>query len=229
VYDVELTDSEGRVRERWERLHLHAISGTDFRGPWPEGLLTPYVERCLLDLVPDTSISVAFESDPASNRRDRSTRAIERALGACGIIKRTDGKPEACDGRNVSASHCGDLTMAVASHAPVGCDLERVSTRPTTIWSDMLGVERFKLAELISREAHETLDVAATRVWTSVECLKKAGAGMAAPLTFAGVAPNGWILLASGALKIVSCVVQRDGAKEDLAITLLTGGEDARV
>ena len=28
VYDVELTDAEGRVQERWERLHLRAISGT---------------------------------------------------------------------------------------------------------------------------------------------------------------------------------------------------------
>ena len=63
IYDVELTDAEGRVRERWERLHLRAISGTDFKGPWPEGLLTPYVERCLLDLVPGASVSVAFERD----------------------------------------------------------------------------------------------------------------------------------------------------------------------
>ena len=93
----------------------------------------------------------------------------------------------------------------------------------------MLGVERFKLAEIISAEAQEAMDVAATRVWTSVECLKKAGAGMAAPLVFAGVAPNGWILLASGELKIASCVVKRDGEKEDLAIALLTGGGDARV
>jgi enediyne polyketide synthase len=69
----------------------------------------------------------------------------------------------------------------------------------------------------------------ATRVWTSVECLKKAGAGIAAPLVFASAASNGWILLASGELKIVSGVIKRDGAKEDLAIALLTGGEDARV
>ena len=229
IYDVELTDVEGRVRERWERLHLRAISGAEFKGPWPEGLLTPYVERCLLELVPGADVSVAFERDQQSDRRDRSTRAIESAAGAGCVIRRADGKPETCDGRGVSASHCGDLTMAVAGRSPVGCDLERVVTRPPEIWSDMLGVERFKLAEVISREAQETLDVAATRVWTSVECLKKAGAGMAAPLVFAGVAPNGWILLSSGELKIASCVVKRDGEKEDLAIALLTGGGDARV
>ena len=226
VYDVELTDTEGRVRERWERLHLRAISGTEFKGPWPEGLLTPYVERCLLDLIPGAGVSVAFERDGArdrsSDRRDRSTRAIESALGAGCVIRRADGKPEACDGRAVSASHCGDLTMAVAGRSPVGCDLELVVTRPPEIWSDMLGVERFKLVEIISRETQETLDQAATRVWTSVECLKKAGAGMTAPLVFAGAAPNGWILLASGELKIASCVVQREGEKEDLAIALAT-------
>lgn len=228
VYDIELTDTEGHVRERWEGLQLRAISGTEFKGPWPEGLLTPYVERCLLDLVPGANVSVAFERDEALGRRDRSTRAIERAVG-CRIIRRADGKPETCDGRNVSASHCGDLTMAVAGHSSIGCDLELVATRPPEIWSNMLGVERFKLAEIISREAQEMLDVAATRVWTSIECLKKAGAGITAPLVFAGVAHNGWVVLASGELKIASGVVHRDGEKEDLAIAVLTGGGDARV
>jgi len=229
VYDVELTDTEGHVRERWERLHLRAVSGTDFKGPWPEGLLTPYVERCLLDLIPGADVSVVFERDAISDRRDRSTRAIERVLGAGCVIRRADGKPTSCDGRDVSASHCGDLTMAVAGNTPVSCDLELVTTRSSTIWSDLLGAERFKLAELISREAKETLDIAATRLWTATECLKKAGAGMTAPLVFVSVAPNGWILLASGELKIASGVVQRDEEKEDLAIALLTGGGDARV
>jgi enediyne polyketide synthase len=229
VYDVELTDGEGRLHERWERLHLRAVTGTDFKGPWPKGLLTPYVERRLLELVPGTAVSVAFERDGKSDRRDRSRRAIERALGVCGIIRRTNGKPEACDGRHVSASHCGDLTMAVAGRAPVGCDLELVVTRPPGIWSDMLGVERFRLAEVISRETQETLDVAATRVWTSSECLKKAGAGIAAPVVFAGAAPDGWVLLASSEFKIVSCVVKTEGEKEDLAIALLTEGGNARI
>ena len=119
--------------------------------------------------------------------------------------------------------------MAVAGRSPVGCDLEVVATRPHATWSDMLGVDRFKLSEIISRETQETLDVAATRVWTSTECLKKAGAGIDAPLIFAGTAPNGWILLTSGELKIVSGVAQREGKQEELAIALLTGGRDARV
>jgi len=229
VYDVELTDTDGHVRERWERLHLRAISGTDFEGPWPEGLLTPYVERCLLALIPGASVSVAFERNETLDRRDRSTHAIESLLGAGCVIRLATGKPTACDERDVSASHCGDLTMAVAGRAPVGCDLELVTTRTPGIWSDILGAEPFALAEVISREAQETLDTAATRVWTSIECLKKAGAGMTAPLVFTSVAANGWILLTSGHLKIASGVVQRDGEKEELAIALLTGGEDARV
>jgi enediyne polyketide synthase len=230
VYDVELTDTEGHVRERWERLHLRAVSGTDFKGPWPEGLLTPYVERALLALIPGADVSIAFErNEGTEERRDRSTRAIERALGTGCVIRRANGKPEACNGRDVSASHCGDLTMAIAGNSPVGCDLELVVTRPAALWSDILGVERFKLAEVISSETQETLDLAATRVWTSAECLKKAGAGMTAPLVFVSAAPDGWLLFASGELKIASCVVQRDGAKEDLAIALLTGGGDARV
>ncbi len=231
VYDVELTDTEGRVRERWERLHLRAISGTDFKGPWPEGLLTPYVERCLLELVPGAGVSVAFERD----RTKRQTVAIaahaqlrERSARAGSSGAQMENQKLATD------ATCPPHTAATSrwlspDTAPVGCDLELVVTRPPGIWCDMLGVERFKLAEVISRETQETLDVAATRVWTSAECLKKAGAGMAAPLVFAGAAPNGWILLASGELKIASCVVKTDGEKEDLAIALLTGGGDARV
>ena len=220
VYDVELTDTNGQVRERWERLHLHAVNGTNFQGPWPEGLLTPYVERCLLALIPDAKVSVAFELDHASHRSDRSTRTLERALETSGIVRRVNGKPETIDGRYVSVSHANDLTMAIAGNSPVGCDLELVATRPPEIWSDILGVERFKLAEVISREVQETLDVAATRVWTATECLKKAGAGMAAPLVFVNAARDGWILLASGELKIASGVIKTDGEKDDLAIAL---------
>jgi enediyne polyketide synthase len=228
IYDVELIDSEGRVRERWERLHLRAVNGADFNGPWPEGLLTPYIERCLLELTPEANLSIAFERDGALARSDRSTRTLEKALGYR-IIRRADGKPEGCNGRDVSASHCGDLTMAVAGRSPVGCDVESVRTRQAETWRDMLGVERFKLADVIGHEAHETLDAAATRVWTSIECLKKAGVGITAPLVFSGVAPNGWVLLASGELRIASCVLRTDGMNEDLAIALLTGGKDARV
>jgi enediyne polyketide synthase len=119
--------------------------------------------------------------------------------------------------------------MAAAGYSPIGCDLELVVTRPPEIWSNMLGAARFKLAQIISRETHASLDVTATRVWTAIECLKKAGAGIEAPLVFANARPNGWVLLASGELKIASGVVHRDGQKEELAIALLTGGRDARV
>jgi enediyne polyketide synthase len=230
IYDLELTDAEGCVRERWERLHLRAVSGTDFKGPWPEGLLKPYIERRIRELIPSADLSVAFERDATAVRRERSTRAIESALGGCGIIRRADGRPEACDGRSVSASHSGDLTMAViADRRPVGCDLERVVPRSSEVWRDLLGVERFRLAEVISREARETPDTSATRVWTAAECLKKAGAGIAAPLVFAAAAHDGWVLLAAGELKIASCVVTAEGASEGLAIALLSEGRDARV
>lgn len=228
VYDVELTDAEGHVRERWEQLQLRAISGTDFNGPWPEGLLTPYVERRLLALIPGADVSVAFVQG-SDARRDRSRVAIESALGGGGIIRRANGKPEARDGRDVSASHCEDLTLAIAGRSPVGCDLELVVTRPPAIWRDMLGVERFKLVELICEQTQETLDVAAARVWTSTECLKKAGGGMSAPLVFTRAEPDGWMLLASGESRIASCVIKRDGDKADLAIALLIGGDDAQV
>jgi enediyne polyketide synthase len=119
--------------------------------------------------------------------------------------------------------------MAVAGRTPVGCDLELVVTRPPEIWCDLLGVEHFKLAELVSRETQDTLDLAATRVWTAAESLKKAGAGTTAPLLFSTTAPHRSGLFTSGELKIASLVVQTDLEKDELAIALLTRSEDARV
>lgn len=223
IYDVELTDAAGRVRERWDRLKLLAVSGTEFNGPWPEGLLTPYLERRFAELISDPEVSVAFERGGETDRRERSTRAIESTAGTSGIVRRADGKPEVCcASSDVSASHSGDLTMAVAANTKVACDLERVATRLPETWRDLLGADRFKLAELISRETHETLDAAATRVWTAAECLKKAGAGTTVPLVFVSAAGNESILLSSGEFNVASFVVQTDGANEELAIALLT-------
>ncbi len=231
IYDLELLDSAGRVRERWAQLRLRIVVGADFQGPWPAGLLAPYVERRVQELISSTAVSVAFERAAAADRRARSTRAFKRALGAgVHVRRRADGKPEASDGRSVSASHCADLTMAVAARTPVGCDIERVEARPHEVWRDLLGLEHFALAELIGRETGDSTDTAATRVWAACECLKKAGAGGCAPLVLAAVERDGWVVLAAGELKVVSGVLVVEGSAGPLIVAVSAeGGEDARV
>jgi len=81
-----------------------------------------------------------------------------------------------------------------------------VSARPATVWKKLLGEDRFRLAELISSEAHEDFDTAATRVWAAGECLKKAGAMVGAPLVLDASKPDGWVVLSSGHWSIATCV-----------------------
>ncbi|MCP3902896.1 MAG: hypothetical protein GY715_04600, partial [Planctomycetes bacterium] len=99
------------------------------------------------------------------------------------ITKRDDGRPEAGDGAGaISIAHAGDLTLTVTDEVAVGCDVEPVAPRSQEAWADLLGPERFELAALIARERVEPLDVAATRVWAALECVKKAGLMRDVPL-----------------------------------------------
>ncbi|HEV2765385.1 MAG TPA: hypothetical protein VGV38_20550, partial [Pyrinomonadaceae bacterium] len=166
-----------------------------------------------------------------AGRETRGERARVRALGGdARALRRPDGKPEASDGRGLSASHAGDLTMAVAARGSVGCDIERVEERTPEVWRDLLGAEHFALAELVARETGETLSASATRVWAALECLKKAGAGVLAPLVFGEAGGDGWVALAAGASSVASCVLAVEGEENGLALALLAGGEvDARL
>jgi enediyne polyketide synthase len=69
-----------------------------------------------------------------------------------------------------------------------------------------LGEERCVLAERISQEHAEAPGVAETRLWTAMECLKKAGVPPDAPLVLESIAADGWALFRSGNLSILSCV-----------------------
>jgi enediyne polyketide synthase len=201
VYDLELVDAEGRLRERWEGLRLRAVDRIAPPASWTASLLAPYVERRLQDLLPGSGLRVSLEEDSESHG------AVFRLLGEGGLRPlrhRPDGRPEV-DGGQVSISHAGRLVLAITCDGRVGCDLEAVAARPEEVWRDLLGPDRFRLAELIARERGETPDAAATRVWTALESLAKAGVPQGAPLvldTADTPGSDGWLVLRSGALRI---------------------------
>jgi len=119
---------------------------------------------------------------------------------------RPDGRPEIDGEQSVSLAHAGALTLVVAAGGPVGCDLEAVVERPAPVWSGLLGAGRFALAELLARELSEDFNSAATRVWTAMESLKKAGAPVEAPLLLTKTSPDGWLMLSAGELAVASFV-----------------------
>jgi enediyne polyketide synthase len=175
-------------------------------------------------------VSVEFECDAQSSHGERGGRAFGRLLGTSALyLKRADGKPEASDGRGLSASHTGGLTMAVAGPARLGCDIEGVAEQPAQSWRDLLGGERFRLAQLVAGETNDSFDAAATRVWAAVECLKKVGAGVAAPLVFEAAARDGWALLSSGALRVAVAALRVEGVAGRLVIAVAAEVSDASV
>src|SRR6185312_2562287 len=207
VYDLELVDAEGRLRERWEGLRLKAVDRITPPESWTSTLLGPHVERRLQVILPGSGVRVSL----SPNGHEGSRKAVFSLLGAGESSHRPDGKPEAAGGQ-VSVSHAGSLMLAVARNAPgvrIGCDLEPVEARPEEIWRGLLGPDRFLLAELIARERGESRDAAATRVWAAAESLAKAGVPHGAPLTLesGGSRPtdgDGWLILRSGDLRIGS-------------------------
>ncbi len=228
VYDMEVIGADGLVREHWDGLRLRQISNSSFQGPWPESLLGPYIERRLREFFKASKVSVVFECGAQGGRQARSDRAIQLALGRnVQVLRLPSGKPHIEEESEVSAAHCGDLTLAVASSVAIGCDIERVSARPASVWLDLLGAEGARLAELISRSVPEEPETAATRVWAARECLKKAGAKTESSLLLVSTEADGWTLLSSDGWRIATWETQVRSLAEKLVVAVLLRIDDA--
>ncbi len=229
TYDVEVRGTDGRVWERWEGLLLRAVGGAAYQGQWAAPLLGPHLERRMRELVPGSGIRVAVEAfveqdASVAGRRRRSERAVRRLVPAgVRVTRRPDGKPELSSRQYVSLSHARDLTLAVVDGQPLACDAEAVAAREPSVWRDLLGAERFALAELLTRLSGDDLDTAATRVWAAGECLKKVGAMENAPLTLAGVADGEWVSLKAPPHLLLTYPAELLGSGERLVFAVLAG------
>jgi enediyne polyketide synthase len=206
VYDLEVLGADGRVRERWIGLRLRAVDRIAPPASWTTALLSPYVERRLQELFPASqgiriALATAGDGRARSGRRSHEP-AVAALIGESGVRHAPDGRPRTQNGTQISVAHAGSLVLSVTASGRVGCDLEPVVAREPEVWRDLLGAERFGLAELITRERGESPDGAATRVWAAAESLKKAGSPHGAPLTLEGTSDDGWLSFRSGELRI---------------------------
>lgn len=220
VYDLEAVGADGRFRERWEGLRLRRVADRPWRA-WPEALLAPYLERRIGELLPEGGLaSLVLRRDGGEAGHRASDPALLHALGReARIQRRPDGKPELPGGPALSAAHAGHLTLAVAGAAPLACDLEAVAERGEAAWRDLLGAEGFGLAGFIAKTSGEPLAGAATRVWTALECLKKAGLPWNAGLVFEAMEPDGWIVLGAGAVAVATGLARlEDGTGLGVAV-----------
>jgi enediyne polyketide synthase len=228
VYDLNVVGDDGLVRERWDGLRLRMIANSSFQGAWPKSLVGTYIERRLREWFPGSGVAIACENDAALARRERSDKAIQMAVGqSVPVLRHPNGKPFVAESTDVSAAHCGELTLAVRGMGPVGCDVEQVSERDASAWLDLLGADGVRLAELVSRSATEEIKSSATRVWTAHESLKKAGVVREAPLLFASAETDGWVIFSAARLRVATWETEVRGHDGRVVIAILFGLNDA--
>jgi enediyne polyketide synthase len=163
---------------------------------------------------------VAVVPDASPARRRNTGLALSRALGRPVSVRyRPDGRPEVGDGWYVSASHGAGVTLAVAARSPTGCDIEPVVEREPAVWAGLLG-PHLAVAELVAAEAGEALSPAATKAWTALEALRKAGQPWTLPLTSAGRGPDGWVVLAGGSWRVATVATALPGVPAPVAVAV---------
>jgi enediyne polyketide synthase len=212
VYDVDVMQS-GEIVEQWRGLRLRKVSHVEPSAGWPWQLLVPYLERRIGEQFPDSPVSIRISDSGCAGPR-ASDPLIAAAAGVDSTVhRRPDGKPEIGSGQSVSATHCGELIMAVAADGEVACDVELVRDKRPDQWRDLLGQQLFELANLISRSTAEDVQTSATRVWCAAECLTKVGLSARDPLTLDDAGSDGWVTLRSGSRRIASWVWPADGSR----------------
>ena len=232
TYDLDVRDADGAVVERWEGLRLQAVRQTDGSGPWVPALLGPYLERQVAEFLPG-SLRCAVEPNPsvlsryAEPRRGQTTVALSRMLERpVTVLHRGDGKPGLIgEGTAISASHGAGVTLVVGSANQVSCDVEVVRERTAADWAGLLGPEPFALAQLTCRERGEDFAVAATRAWSAVESLRKAGRVLPGPLTLDQGGRDGWALFRSGRSKIATFATRLRGEPDQVIFAIQTEGD----
>jgi enediyne polyketide synthase len=225
IYDLEIVSLDGQVHERWEGLHLQRVDQAAPATRWAMPLLAPYLERRLAELVPGARAQVAVLQNGAAGEE-----AIAAVLGdpQLRVHRRPDGKPVAVCDRAVSVAHAGLLTLSIASDRQiVACDAERVVAREAREWHDLLGGERSQLAHhLAAQSSGEDFNAAATRLWSTGECLKKAGLPLHTPIVLRDSTPDRWTLLKAGAATVATWIGPVGESAAPLAVALLVGSGD---
>jgi enediyne polyketide synthase len=185
IYDLWVLSADGVLLEQWQGLTLQVIQAKPPQESWSAPLLPPYLERCLLEEQPQLAMAIALAKDSGPNPQEMTNQLLHQLSATSEpITRRIDGKPDSIHDQPVSASHCQDLTLAVLQRChptpngtkpQIACDIEQVSSSPSRTWEDLLGDAAFQLAGVIAEVTEEAFDIAATRIWSAKECLKKAG------------------------------------------------------
>jgi enediyne polyketide synthase len=204
VYDLYIEDTNGRVCERWEGVHLRAVAAIEAKSPWPLALLTPYLERMARGILKNQEIKIGFVNTAKERQEKAIGDLIRELLGKDAVLgHRPDGKPELTSAREasygISISHAGNITLLFSANQSVGCDLEKIVCRDSACWEKLLGAEDFMLARLLAKKSQAGIDIAATQVWSLKESQRKVGAAFGQPMSLISCSSDGWTTFSTGA------------------------------
>nr|AFV52145.1 polyketide synthase [Streptoalloteichus sp. ATCC 53650] len=221
TYDIDVRTPAGELVERWQGLTLRAVRRGSGSGPWVPAMLGPHLERALEDVL-GRRLAVVVEPGTSGRGGGGTEVALSRALGRpAGVRYRPDGKPEVA-GAQVSAAHTGGLTFAVVGGGRLGCDAESAVERSAEDWAALLGRDQEAVRDLVAAETGEPATVAATRVWSALECLRKTGATTQA-LTVTDVRPGGWVVLSAGNALVATWATTVAGQAGPTVFAVLVG------
>jgi enediyne polyketide synthase len=222
VYDVRIEDAEGRLCEEWEGLHLRAVATIEVTEPWPLGLLVPYLERKVRQILAPCEIKVGITRATEERCECAIGNLVQEIFGpAATLVHRPDGKPEIAGATSphpcVSISHSGETTLLFAAGRAAGCDVEKIVCRDPEAWERLLGTEGLALAKALVGASKASFDDAAMQVWTLQESLRKAGASFAQPMCLSSCSPDGWASFSAGVFKAATFRTQIEEAKSAFA------------
>jgi enediyne polyketide synthase len=223
-YDLELLSEDGQVREYWHGLRLRKVANPK-AVEWPDALVAPLLEWRIRRALGGIRVAIALERNSHLDHRSRTERAILHAVDRpCSVHWQSNGKPEVDVPLVVSATHSGDLTMAVAAAQMIACDMEGVSERSEEMWRDLLGLEPWLLAKSIANLTNEDVNTAATRVWTTLEALAKAAIPEPGPMSIVSTSINqeGVAELSCSGMSIATLVVRCCDEPKTFVISVLT-------
>ena len=185
LWDLDIASPDGLVFERWRGLRLQVVARRERVDDLAPALWGPFLEREL------------------GVRAEVAGDALQRLAGP--VLHRKDGKP-LVEGTHVSASHDGDIGLAVAHEKPVGCDVQVVDYDEN--WADLLGHHDGPLADVCTKLSGDAKPYSAARIWSARESLKKLAGDPLVPLTVDHCGDHRRVTFRSGESRIDTYVLR---------------------
>ncbi len=204
VWDVVGLDRNHKRAITWAGLRLRDVGPLLDVCSLPAPLLAVYLERSALVLGLNPGLRVTITSG------DRSGAGESAAAGRF-------GDPAA----EVSRSYQGGLVLSVCARGRTACDWEAVGPRSDDEWRPAISARFDAVVDQVRTVLAEPVSTVSARIGTAVQCLSKIGYPPNAPLVFAGVYEDGWVVFRAGAAKIASGVISPAGAAQ-VAVAILT-------